>query len=431
MQHTKKILSIALPAMMENILQMTMGFVDSYLIAQIGLIAVSGVSVANNIISIYQAIFIAFGSSAASLVARSLGKKNREESQRLIRDTVMLTGLLSLVLALFSIVGGRRALLALGTSLSVSQAGATYLSIVGGGSLFLGLMIVFSSVLRADNRPKVSLYVTLFVNFLNVVFSVIAIYVFHLGIIGVASATVLARIIGSLVLWQQLGALKQEFQFKWHKNKSLLSLALPATAERLMMRLGDVVIIAIIVQLGTKAVAGNAIGETLTQFNYMPGAAVATATIILVADHLGQNNQKAINRIVKESYLLSTAVMLCLSVLVFLFGRHLSLMFTSDQVAISASLIVIFYSLIGSPATSATLIMTAVWQGLGRSKIPFYATSIGMWVIRIGFAYLLSIVLKMGLSGVWLATVLDNLFRGLFLWIVYKNNFNKKQSATY
>ncbi|MBJ8350353.1 MATE family efflux transporter [Streptococcus zalophi] len=426
MQHTKKILSIAVPAMMENILQMTMGFVDSYLIAQIGLIAVSGVSVANNIISIYQAIFIALGSSVASLVARSLGEKNHSETQLLMRDTIVLTGLLSLVLAFFSIFWGSWVLSSLGTALAVSQAGATYLAIVGGGSLFMGLMIIFSSVLRADNRPKVSLYVTLFVNFLNVIFSVIAIFVFHLGIVGVAGATVLARFIGSLVLWYQLGTLKQDFQFKWHKNRTLLSLALPATAERLMMRLGDVVIIAIIVQLGTKAVAGNAIGETLTQFNYMPGVAVATATIILVADYLGQGNPKTIDRIVKESYLLSTLVMLCLSVLVFLFGRQLSLLFTSDQVAISASLIVIFYSLIGSPATSATLIMTAVWQGLGHSRIPFYATSIGMWVIRIGFAYLLSIVLKMGLSGVWLATVLDNFFRGLFLWIVYRKYVKQK-----
>ncbi|MCR8968330.1 MATE family efflux transporter [Streptococcus zalophi] len=426
MQHTKKILSIAVPAMMENILQMTMGFVDSYLIAQIGLIAVSGVSVANNIISIYQAIFIALGSSVASLVARSLGEKNHSETQLLMRDTIVLTGLLSLVLAFFSIFWGSWALSYLGTALAVSQAGATYLAIVGGGSLFMGLMIIFSSVLRADNHPKVSLYVTLFVNFLNVIFSVIAIFVFHLGIVGVAGATVLARFIGSLVLWYQLGTLKQDFQFKWHKNRTLLSLALPATAERLMMRLGDVVIIAIIVQLGTKAVAGNAIGETLTQFNYMPGVAVATATIILVADYLGQGNPKTIDRIVKESYLLSTLVMLCLSVLVFLFGRQLSLLFTSDQVAISASLIVIFYSLIGSPATSATLIMTAVWQGLGHSRIPFYATSIGMWVIRIGFAYLLSIVLKMGLSGVWLATVLDNFFRGLFLWIVYRKYVKQK-----
>ena len=58
----KDILNIALPAMGENFLQMLMGMVDSYLVAHLGLIAISGVSVAGNIITIYQAIFIRSGS---------------------------------------------------------------------------------------------------------------------------------------------------------------------------------------------------------------------------------------------------------------------------------------------------------------------------------------------------------------------------------
>ena len=54
----KKILNIALPAMVENFLQMLMGMVDSYLVASLGLVAISGVSVAGSMISIYQAILL-------------------------------------------------------------------------------------------------------------------------------------------------------------------------------------------------------------------------------------------------------------------------------------------------------------------------------------------------------------------------------------
>ena len=77
MNQRKKIVQIALPAMAENLLQMLMGVVDNYLVAQIGLVAVSGVSVANNIITIYQAIFIALGAAVSSLVAKSLGEDNQ------------------------------------------------------------------------------------------------------------------------------------------------------------------------------------------------------------------------------------------------------------------------------------------------------------------------------------------------------------------
>ena len=65
MNSYKKILNIALPAMGENFLQMLMGMVDSYLVAHLGLIAISGVSVAGNIITIYQAIFLALGAAVA------------------------------------------------------------------------------------------------------------------------------------------------------------------------------------------------------------------------------------------------------------------------------------------------------------------------------------------------------------------------------
>ena len=76
----KDILNIALPAMGENFLQMLMGMVDSYLVAHLGLIAISGVSVASNIITIYQAIFIALGAAISSVISKSLGQKDQSIS---------------------------------------------------------------------------------------------------------------------------------------------------------------------------------------------------------------------------------------------------------------------------------------------------------------------------------------------------------------
>ena len=73
-----------------------------------------------------------------------------------------------------------------------------------------------------------------------------------------------------------------------------------------MMRAGDVVIVAIIVTFGTAVVGGNAIGENLTQFNYMPGMGVATATVILVANSLGRGDTAQMKRIIRESYWIST-----------------------------------------------------------------------------------------------------------------------------
>lgn len=425
MKQTKKIMRLAFPAMMENLLQMLMGVVDNYLVAQVGLIAVSGVSVANNIITIYQAIFIALGAAVSSLVSKSIGEKIPQKSLHYQSESLLITLGLSVLLGLISIVFGKYILAWLGTEAAVTQAGGLYLAIVGGLIVSLGLMTTLSAFLRALGKPQLPMYVSLLTNVLNAVLSAVAIFIFHWGIAGVACSTVISRLLGVVMLASQLPIKKIVKNIRWTLDRDLVSIALPAAGERLMMRAGDVVIVAIIVKFGTEVVAGNAIGETLTQFNYMPGMGVATATVILVAHSLGQKNKQEIRQLVRASYLVSVVLMFAVGAVVYFSGNQLTHLFTTNEAALEASLVVLFYSFIGGPATAGTLIFTATWQGLGNAKLPFYATTVGMWVIRIVTGYVLGIVLHLGLTGVWLATVADNVFRWIFLYILYRKYMKK------
>jgi len=313
----------------------------------------------------------------------------------------------------------------LGTEAAVTQAGGLYLAIVGGLIVSLGLMTTLSAFLRALGKPQLPMYVSLLTNVLNAVLSAVAIFIFHWGIVGVACSTVISRFLGVVMLASQLPIKKIVKNIRWTLDRDLVSIALPAAGERLMMRAGDVVIVAIIVKFGTEVVAGNAIGETLTQFNYMPGMGVATATVILVAHSLGQKNKQEIRQLVRASYLVSVVLMFAVGAVVYFSGNQLSHLFTTNEAALEASLVVLFYSFIGGPATAGTLIFTATWQGLGNAKLPFYATTVGMWVIRIVTGYVLGIVLHFGLTGVWLATVADNVFRWIFLYILYRKYMKK------
>lgn len=420
MKYRQQIIQLALPAMMENILQMLMGIVDNYLVAKISLVAVSGVSIANNIITIYQAIFIALGAAVSSLIAKSKGEENDNKQERFLSDALSITLILSLLLGLISWLGAGTLLRWLGTDQVVTQVGGSYLSIVGGLTISLGLLTIFGAMLRAEGNSKLPMYVSLLTNFINAVLAVFAIFIFRFGIVGVALATVVSRFIGVFILARRLPIKKMIKTLRFFVSRELLDIALPSAGERLMMRAGDVIIVVIIVHFGTKVVAGNAIGETLTQFNYMPGMAVATATIIMVAHQLGSQEKTSISIILRESYLLSSVSMFCIGGLVFLSGHFLSQLFTNDITALEASYVVLLYSLLGGPATAGTLVYTALWQGLGKAKFPFYATTFGMWLIRIVVGYLLGIVFQLGLTGVWLATVFDNIFRWTYLRITYK-----------
>ncbi|WP_247934020.1 MATE family efflux transporter [Streptococcus gordonii] len=413
----KKIMNIALPAMAENFLQMLMGMVDNYLVASLGLIAISGVSVASNIITIYQAIFIALGAAISSLISKTLAQGDKERLAYHTAEAIKLTLLLSFLLGLVSLLFGRQMMNLLGTEKAVAEAGGLYLALVGGTIVLLGLMTSFGALVRVTRNPRFPMYVSLLTNVLNALLSGLGIYVFQLGIVGVALGTVLARLIGVVILWRELDL--SAIHWSWGLDRELLRLSLPAAGERLMMRAGDVVIIAIVVAFGTEAVAGNAIGEVLTQFNYMPAFGVATATVMLVAHAVGEGDLQAVSLIRKRTFWLSFSCMLPVALGIFAFGRPLTSLYTNNSGAITASLLVILFSLLGTPMAVGTVIYTAVWQGLGNARLPFYATTIGMWLIRIISGYLLGVTFGLGLPGVWAGTLLDNGFRWLFLKVLF------------
>ena len=419
----KKIMNIALPAMAENFLQMLMGMVDNYLVASLGLIAISGVSVASNIITIYQAIFIALGAAISSLISKTLAQGDKENLAYHTAEAIKLTLLLSLLLGLISLLFGRQMLDLLGTEKAVAEAGGLYLALVGGTIVLLGLMTSFGALVRVTRNPRFPMYVSLLTNVLNALLSGLGIYVFQLGIVGVALGTVLARLVGVVILWRELDFFT--IRWSWGLDGELLRLSLPAAGERLMMRAGDVVIIAIVVAFGTEAVAGNAIGEVLTQFNYMPIFGVATATVMLVAHAVGEGDLQALSLIRKRTFWLSFACMLPVALGIFAFGRPLTSLYTNNTGAITASLLVILFSLLGTPMAVGTVIYTALWQGLGNARLPFYATTIGMWLIRIISGYLLGVTFGLGLPGVWAGTLLDNGFRWLFLKVLFERKMRE------
>lgn len=423
MTYRKRILQIALPAMAENVLQMLMGVIDNYFVAHISLAAVSGVAIANNIITLYQALFIAMGSAISSLLARSIGQGDEGRELKYMADAIMLTLLLSIFIGILNLVFGRPILVALGARSQVLGNGYSYLLVVGGQMVALAMLTTLGAIVRVKGLAKIPMHVSLLTTILNALMSGLSIYVFDLGVLGVAWSTVLSRWIGIMILasFLPMGAIIRKMKVRL--NLEMLSLALPAAGERIMMRLGDLFILMIVVHLGTRIVAGNAIGESISQFNYMPGMAVATATLIPIAQFLGSQKDDDIEPFVKEAFKLSTIIMVIFSLFIFLLSSTLIAYFTEDKIASNAARVVLFFSMISAPATSGTLVYTAVWQGLANSKLPFYATTIGMWFVRILLGYFLAIQLRLGLEGVWLATAMDNSSR----WFILKRQFDKRE----
>lgn len=422
MKTNKEILKFALPAIIENFLQMLVGVSDTMIVAHLSLSAVAAVSLANNLITVYQAIFIALGTIISSLFAKVLiEKKAKEKLKELINSATKLTVLIGLVFGLFSLFAAQPILYLLGARQQVLKLSIIYLSLVGGLIVLLALMTTFGAFLRADGNTKTPMWASFFASVLNLLFSIVFIFVFHLGVLGTALGAVLARVIGTAFLYYKLKEKRPSLQFyKVKLNRQLIKLSLPAAGERLSMRLGDLLIMMIIVRLGERVFAGNAIGESITQFNYMPVFGMATVTVILVAQATAENNIENIKSYIKKTYWLATSMMFVIGLVLLLTANMLNHLFTTDRIAMGASTIVILFSFLATFFVTGATTYTAAFQGIGNTKLPFYATTLGMFGIRLILGAFLALVLKLGLEGVWLAVLLDNFFRFVFLKIKFK-----------
>ena len=187
MKTNKEILKFALPAIIENFLQMLVGVSDTMIVAHLSLSAVAAVSLANNLITVYQAIFIALGTIISSLFAKVLiEKKAKEKLKELINSATKLTVLIGLVFGLFSLFAAQPILYLLGARQQVLELSIIYLSLVGGLIVLLALMTTFGAFLRADGNTKIPMWASFFASVLNLLFSIVFIFVFHLGVLGTA-----------------------------------------------------------------------------------------------------------------------------------------------------------------------------------------------------------------------------------------------------
>ena len=429
-ENTRRLIDYSLPAVFENILQTSVGFVDSVLIAKISLVAVSAVSLVNGVMAVYQAVFIALAVAVATVVSNAAGARASKAVSENVRQSIALSLMVGVILSILSLVLAHPILRAMGASGDILQQGIIFFRVIAGTSVLIVLMTVLGQLIRTAGQTRTPLTINLIVNILNFCLDFILIFGLfgfpRLGILGAGIGTALSRLIGVGLLFHKLQQTSHRlqgpiFSRDQHIFKTeIVKRALPIMGERLMMRLGDIVIFVIIIAYGSKVFAGNSIGETITAYNYLPAFGFATGASILIARAYGAKDHLEIRKLTKTSFVMTAIISTLVGGIIFAFSTFILNFFTFDAVAVSAAQVVILISFVSEPIVAGVIIYTAALQPMRDAKTPFYATMFGMWVIRIGIAWLLGTAFGWGIWGVWIATVLDNIFRLIVLKLVYE-----------
>lgn len=426
----KLIVILAIPAVIENFFQTVLGFVDTYFVSKISLAAVSAVGVTNAILAIYFALFMAIGVAANVRIANFLGANLPEKARHISQQSIVLALLFGVLTGILTLVFAEPFLKLMGIEEDVLKLGALYFRIVGIPSILMSLMFVMSAILRGAGDTKSPMYVSIIINVVNAVLDYVLIFGFlfipEMGIVGAALATVVSRLIGSMLLFfyinrsKVLAFRKDYWKFDKTHLMELTTLGAPAAGERLLMRAGQIVYFGFVVALGTNAFAAHQIAGNVEVFSYMIGYGFATAATILVGQQIGAGRYDEAKRYAKLSTYFAVISMAVLGAGLFFLGDWAGSFFTEDQSVIDDIGTALKISGIFQPFLAVLLILTGAFQGANNTKFPMYLTAVGMWAVRTVLVYVLAIMLEWGLAGVWIAIGIDIAFRAVVLAVQFK-----------
>ncbi|MEN1970652.1 MATE family efflux transporter [Lentibacillus sp. N15] len=425
----KIILLLAFPAVIENLFQTILGFVDTYFVSKLGLVEVSAVGVTNAVLAIYFALFMALGVAANVYIANFLGANKVEKARHIAQQSIVLATIFGVFTGIITLIFAEPLLKLMGIEAKVLTAGTTYFRIVAIPSIFMSLMFVASAVLRGAGDTKSPMKMSIIVNIINGVLDYLFIFGFWvipgMGIAGAAIATVIARMIGAtgLLIYIQRSELVKFKREYWKLDKmhikELFVLGSPAAGERLIMRAGQIVYFGLVVTLGTKIFAAHQIAGNIEVFSYMIGYGFATAATILVGQQIGAGDRIEAVRYARLSVLLAVGFMSLFGLLLFFFGEWAGGFFSENHQVTENIGTALKVSGVFQPFLAVVLTLTGAFQGANNTKFPMYLTGIGMWAVRTLFVYVLGIQLGWGLLGVWIAIGLDIAFKAIVLFVQF------------
>ncbi|NLJ33355.1 MAG: MATE family efflux transporter [Firmicutes bacterium] len=429
----KKILHLAWPAILEMVLHMMVGIVDTAMVGRLGAEELAAVGLGSRILFSIIFTFAALGTGAAALVARAIGAKDPEGANRIAAQGIILSLLAGGMVALGGYFLANHIFTLVRVEAEVAIMGREYLRITMLASVFTLPLFIANAVLRGAGNTRAPLMVALIANGVNIVGDYLLIFGIAgfpaLGVAGAAVATALSQVLGCLLALGILLRGRVDLHLEPHcfchwdgeTMKRILRLSIPAVVEESVLTVSSLIFIFMVTSLGTVAFAAHQVANSVESLSFMPGHGFALATATIVGQKLGgQSPAEA-----KEGGLMGTLMALLamgtMGVFFLFFPRQLVYLFAPGEaqvIALGATAIRI--GAFEQPCIAATMVLAGALRGAGETRYPLFVTLLGNWLVRMPLTYLVVYVWRLSLGAVWVVTVLDWLFRGSLLYCYYR-----------
>ncbi len=416
---------LIIPLIIEQALAVTVGMVDTIMVSSVGEAAVSGISLVDMINILLINIFAALATGGAVVSSQFIGAQDRDRAKQSASQLLFVTLVVSLLFAIAALAFKRPILNLVFGRIEADVMGnaLTYLFYSALSYPFLALYNACAALFRSMGNSRISMLTSLLMNGINIVGNAILIFGFNMGVAGAAIATLFSRIVAAIVMLVLIARssnliyvdFKTKFRPDWAMIKKILYIGVPNSFENSFFQLGKILVLSIVTMFGTMQITANAVANNLASFGCIPGQAMGLSLITIVGQCVGARDTKQAVYYTKRVLKYSHAAVLITNLFVIVsLPWILQLYSLSAETAQYATIIILIHNTCSIIFWPESFELPNALRAANDVRYTMWIAIISMLLFRIAFSYILGLGFGMGVIGVWIAMILDWIFRDIF-----------------
>ncbi|MEM1053936.1 MAG: MATE family efflux transporter [Bacteroidota bacterium] len=414
---TTALVLLAVPMVLEMVMESIFAVVDVYWVASLGSEAVAAVGLTESLMTLVYAVAMGFGMGATAVVARRIGEKEPEAAARAAVQSVAVGVTAAVPFALVGVLFAPDLLRLMGADEATVAIGSGYTAWMMGGNVVIMLLFILNAVFRGAGDAAVAMRVLWLANGINLVLDPVLIFGWgpfpELGVTGAAVATTIGRGTGVLFqLWilargaEHLRVTARHLRFHAETMLTLAKTSAGGIAQFVIATTSWVGVVRIVAVFGADALAGYTIAVRVFLFTLLPAWGLANAAATLVGQNLGAGEPDRAERSVWTAGLFTMVVLGVISVAYIVFDEALIRLFTQEATVVASGAQALRIMAYGYVIFAWAMVIPQAFNGAGDTRTPTWINLGCYWLFEIPLAYVLAISLGWGEGGVYWAVVI-------------------------
>jgi putative MATE family efflux protein len=423
--------SLSWPMVVGGTLNMLGPTIDMIWVGRLGEASIAGVGVSGMVVQVVNSLTMGLFTGMRAMIARYVGAGDTEGANHIAQQAFVLGVAFSLIMAVIGIFLAEPILIMLGVGPDVVSEGAAYLRINCIGMVTMTFRMLTEATMQASGDAIRPMMIAIFFRLFHIAlcpFLVFGWWIFpHLGVSGAALTNVLSQALGAGIgMWflfagyTRLSVTLRGFKFDPGTIWRMVKIGIPASVTGMERTFGQLALMWLVVPFGTLAVAAHTVGQRVDQFVNNPVMAFGQAAGILAGQNLGAQELERAKKTGWTAVAISSSIMLLASGALLLWAEQAASVFTSSQDLIGQTGVYIRIQVVGYTAFGFTMVLSQVLNGVGDTLPVMLFALLGMWVVQVPVAFLLSRYTDVGVAGVWWGMVAGVLVRAVIYLFYFR-----------